>query len=129
MLIPALMLLVQVHNQIDFTLTHQRFKSRHNKAKTSSLSADIGSDRDVVLTTIKLKLKTKHFTESSRIRFDLEKLKHRKTAGVFQAKVHGKFAVFYVLDSDADTLANSLKEGLLSIAEEVLGRQRKNIQP
>ena len=30
--------------------------------------------------------------------------------------------------SDVDTLANSLKEGLLSTAEEVLGRQRKKIQ-
>ena len=33
------------------------------------------------------------------------------------------------LDSDADTLANGLKKGLLSTAEEVLGIQRKKIQP
>ena len=31
--------------------------------------------------------------------------------------------------TDGDTLANSLKEGLLQTAEEVLGRQRKKIQP
>ena len=48
---------------------------------------------------------------------------------VFQAKVGGRFAARCVLDSDVDTLVNSLKEGLLSTVEEVLGRQRKKIQP
>ena len=48
---------------------------------------------------------------------------------MLQAKVGGKFAALYILDSKIDTLANSLKEGLLSTAEEVLGRQRKKIQP
>ena len=45
-----------------------------------------------------------------------------------QAKVGGKLAALCVLDNDVDTLANSLKEELLSTAEEVLGRQRKKIQ-
>ena len=52
-----------------------------------------------------------------------------KIVGMFQAKVGGKFAAFCILDSDANTLANSLKEGLVSTVEEVLGRQRKKIQP
>ena len=41
----------------------------------------------------------------------------------------GKFAALFVLDSGVETLAKCLKEGLLSIAEQVLGRQRKNIKP
>ena len=48
---------------------------------------------------------------------------------MFQAKVGGKVAALCVLGSDIDTIANSLKEGLLSTAEEVLGSQRKKIQP
>ena len=48
---------------------------------------------------------------------------------MFKAKVGGKFAALCVLDSDVDILENSLKEVLLSTAEEVLGRQRKTIQP
>ena len=40
-----------------------------------------------------------------------------------------KFSALCVLDSDVDTFANSLKEGLLSTAGEVLRRQRKKIQP
>ena len=37
---------------------------------------------------------------------------------MFQAKVGRTFTALYVLDSDVDTLASSLKEVLLSIAEE-----------
>ena len=81
-----------------------------------------------MLTTIKLTLKTKHFTKSPHIQYDLEKLKDPKIVEVFQANVGRKFEVLCILNSDADTLANSLKEGLLSKAKEVLGRQRKKIQ-
>ncbi|CAE1237086.1 FOXK [Acanthosepion pharaonis] len=39
----------QVHNQKDFVLVPQRFKSSYNKAKTRTLSgADIGSDHDLL---------------------------------------------------------------------------------
>ena len=48
---------------------------------------------------------------------------------MFQAKVGGKFAALSILDSDIDTLANSLKEGLLAAAEGVLGRQKTKNQP
>ena len=48
---------------------------------------------------------------------------------MFQAEVGRKFAALCILDSDIDTLVNSLKEGLLATAEGVLGRQRTKIQP
>ena len=51
----------QVHNQIDFILALQCFKSSINKAKTKTFpGADIGSNHDLVMTTLKLKLKAKH---------------------------------------------------------------------
>ena len=58
-----------------------------------------------------------------------KKLKDPKTADVFQANGCRRFAALCALDNNADTLANSLKEGLFSTAEEVLGRQGKKIQP
>ena len=82
-----------------------------------------------MLATIKLKLKTERFTKSPSIRFDLEKVKDPKIAEVFQARVGGQLAALCVLDTDKDTLSNSLKEGLLSTAEEILGRQWMKIQP
>ena len=48
---------------------------------------------------------------------------------MFLAKVGGKFAALCILESDVDTLENSLKEVLLSTASEVPGRQRKTNQP
>ena len=81
-----------------------------------------------MLTTIKLKLKTKRFTKSPHNRFAMEKLKEPKIAEVFQVKIGGKIAVFCVLDGDVDILTNSLKEVLLSTDKEVHGRQRKKIQ-
>ena len=120
----------QVHNQIDFILSPQRFKSSINKVNTRSFpGADTGSSHVLVLTTTNLKLKTKRFTKSLRIRFDLEKLKDPKIAEMFQAKVGGTSAIVCVLDSDMDTLVNSLRGVLLSTAEKVCGRQRKKIQP
>ena len=74
-----------------------------------------------------MKLKTKRFTKSPRIQF--EKLKDLKTAEVFQAEVGRKFAALCILDSDIDTLANSLNEVLVATAEGVLGRQKTKIQP
>ena len=74
----------QVHNQIDFILTPQRFKSSINKANTrSSPGADIVSSHDLVLTTIKLKLKVKLFTRSPCIQFDLKKPKDPKILKCF----------------------------------------------
>ena len=63
------------------------------------------------------------------IQFDLQKLKDLKIVRAFQAEVGGKFAALFVLGSDIDTPAKSLKEVLLSAVEKVLWRQRKKIQP
>ena len=57
-----------------------------------------------------MNLKTKRFTKSLRIRFDLEELKHPKMAEVFQAEIDEQFAAVCFLDSTVDTLANSLKK-------------------
>ena len=104
----------QVHNEIDFILTPQCFKSRINRANTRSFpGTDIGSDHDLLLTTIKLKLKTKLFTKSPRVRLDLEKIKDPKIAEMFQDKVGGKCAALCAFDNTVDNLANDLKEVLL----------------
>ena len=69
----------QVHNQIEFILIPQCFKAFINKANTRSFSgANSGSNYDLMLTTIKVKLKTKCFTKCLCIQFDLEKLKDQK---------------------------------------------------
>ena len=120
----------KTHNQIDFILVPQRFKSSVNKAKTRTFpGADIGSDHDMVLANFKLKLKAKRSPKSSRISFDLDQLKDPEIAHAYQARVGGKFAALNLIDQDIDTLANHTKEVLLTTAQEVLGKRRKKNRP
>ena len=118
------------HNQIDFILTPQRYKSSINKAKTRTYpGADIGSDHDLVLCTMRLKLKNKRRDKRVRLRFDVEKLKDPKIAEMFQAQVGGKFAALSLLDNDIDTMSGNINHVLLSAAEEVLGPHRRKNKP
>ena len=55
--------------------------------------------------------------------------KDPKIVEVFQVRIGGTFAALCVFDSDVDTLANGLKERLLSTAEEVFWGERKKTQP
>lgn len=120
----------QIHNQIDFILTPQRFKSSINKAKTRTYpGADIGSDHDLVMMKFKLKLNARRQAKRTRIRFDLDKLKDPQIVEIFQATLGGKFAALNVLDKDVDELSNEIDTALLTSAEEVLGKQRSKKQP
>jgi exonuclease III len=118
-----------IQNQIDYILVPRRFKSSINKAQTRSFpGVDIGSDHNLVLTRLKLKLKSNRSNKSSRIRFNLDRLKDPKVAEIFQAQVGGKFAALTIVNQDVDNLANTLKEVLISTAEEVIGRKRSKKQ-
>jgi len=120
----------KTHNQIDYILFPQRLKSSINKAMTRTFpGADIGSDHDLVLTNIKLKLKSSRTHKSPRITFELEKLKDPTVASAFQAMVGGKFASLNLIDMDINTLANQTKEVLLTSAHEILGKRRRKIHP
>ena len=84
--------------------------------------ADIGSNHNLVICTLKLKLNVKHFQKSLHICFDLEKLKDPKIAKVYQAQVDGKSAALNITDSNGNTLEDGIKEVLVTAAEYVLGR-------
>ena len=118
-----------VHNQIDYILTPRRFKSSINKAKTRTYpGADIGSDHDLVLLVMKVKLKKKQKPANPRIKFDLEKLDDPEVAEIFQARIGGRFAALNLLDKDINDLTTSFNEAVRETAEEVVRRQRKKHQ-
>ena len=119
----------KTHNQIDYILTPKRFKSSINKPKTRTFpGADVGSDHDLVLLTMKLKLKKNFKAGQSRIKYDLDKLKDQGVLDIFQAQVGGKFAALTILDKDIDDLTNDFNEVMKDAAEEVLGKKRKKKQ-
>ena len=88
----------KTHNQIDFIMTPRRFKSSINRAKTRTYpGADVGSDHDLVLLTIKIKLKKNNKSTNNRIKFDLEKLKDPSIAETFKAQLGGKFGALSLI--------------------------------
>jgi len=48
---------------------------------------------------------------------------------IFQANIGGKFVALTAIDNDVDTLANNIKEVLMTAAEETLRRSRTKKQP
>ena len=66
----------QHHNQIDYILVRKRFRSGVNIARTRSFpGADTGRDYDLLMMTVRLRLKRTSKPKHARLKFDLEKLK------------------------------------------------------
>ena len=110
---------------IDHILINKRFQSSVNLAKTRTFTgADIGSDHDLLMTSVRLRLKKIKKGKSPRIKFDLEKLKDPDIAAEFQATIGGKFAPLLTAQLDIDSFNNQLNEQFVDTAEAVLGRAR-----
>ena len=115
----------KTHNVIDYILINKRFQSSVNLAQTRTFpGADIGSDHDLVLTSVRLKLKKMRKGKSLRIKFDPDKLRDPDIATEFQATYGGKFAPFLTAHLDIDSFNSQLNEQFVETAEEVLGRAR-----
>ena len=81
--------------------------------------------------TFKLHLKRAKNQSSTRIRFDLEKLKDPEVAEIFQAKIAGKFAALSILDSDMDMdmLTDTSNTAVTDTANEILSKYRAVKKP
>jgi len=78
------------HNQIDYILMSKRFRSSINTHKTRTFpGADVGSDHDLVMMTIQLRLKQQAKSRNPRIKYDLSKLEDPMVREEFQAKIGG----------------------------------------
>ena len=122
----------KTHNQIDYIMMKERFKTSVDIAKTPSFpGADIGSDIELVMMTFKLHLKGAKKQCDTRIRFDLEKLKDPEVAEIFQTKIGGKFAALSILDSGMvmDMLTDTFNTAVTDTANEILGKYRPVKKP
>lgn len=121
------------HNQKDYIMVKRRFQSSVNIAKTRSFpGADIGSDHELVIMTLKLHLKRVKKQGQTRIKFDLEQLKDPAVAEAFQAMIGGKFAALTILDDengDIDLLVDTLNTAITDTANEILGKHRTVKKP
>ena len=120
------------HNQIDYILVQQRFRSSVKTAKTRSFpGADIGSDHDLLLLNFHLRLKMNQRPKHTRVKFDLGKLNDTTTAKAYQDTLAGKLATIQnrVDDMDIDTMTNDLNTAIMDTAHEILGKERRIKQP
>ncbi|XP_069972111.1 uncharacterized protein [Penaeus vannamei] len=80
-------------NQIDYILVEKKCSSSINGHKTRSFpGADVGSDHNLAMTTMKLKLKKIQRPPSSRIKYNTSRLKNAETLETCKIKIGGKFA-------------------------------------
>ena len=108
------------HNQIDYILVQQRFRSSVKTAKTRSFpGADIGSDHDLLLLNFHLRLKMNQRPKHTRVKFDLGKLNDTTTARAYQETLAGKLATIQnrVDDVDIETMTNDLNTAITDTAQ------------
>jgi len=109
-------------------LVPKRFASGNNRAKTRSFpGADIGSNHELVMALIKIRLSTHMKPKNPRIKYDLSKLNDPRIQAEFKAKIGGKFTPLLLLN-DHQEMIDAFTAGLNDVAE-VLGRPRRIKQP
>lgn len=109
------------HNQIDYILVQNRFRSGINRAKTRNFcGVDLGSDRDLVLLNFRIRLKKTNKPKNIRLKFNLDRLKDPTIAEYFPTTIGGKLAAMLALDEDAETLTTSFNTVMTETATGIL---------
>lgn len=110
------------HNQIDFVIIRQRFRSSVQVSRTRSFpGADVGSDHDLVLLGVKIKLKRHFKPPSFRKRFNVAKLQSQPVQDAFQAEVGGRFGPLLEL-TDVNEVVNEFNTIMTDTASRMLGK-------
>ena len=88
--------------------------------------ADVGSDHDLVMMTMKTKLSKRKKQKNPRIKFNLEKLNDKSIAEEFQAKIGGKVGGKswrqLLLLENVHELTEGFNAAITEVAQEVLGK-------
>ena len=79
----------------------KRFQSAINKARTRTFTGpDIGSDHDLVMMTLKIKLAKHKDKDTNRVHFGLEKPKDPYIKREFQYRLSNRFTPFLLLEHE-----------------------------
>ena len=119
----------KTHNMIDYIMINRRHMSSLNLAKTRTYpGADIGSDHDLVLTTLTTRLKKLNGRSKTIIKYDVDKLKNLTIREAFQVEVGGRFAPLLDISNDEDLLEHATTN-LKEAADKIIGKKRKTKNP
>ena len=88
------------------------------------LGADIGSDHDLLMMTMKVKLTRKQRQDQARLCFNIEKLKGPTILNELRATLGGKFAPLLLLDN-IQCISSQLENAINDTARNVLGICKK----
>ena len=116
-------------NKIDYILIKHKWKSSVTSSR-SFPSADVGSDHQLVLANIKLKLKAKEKPKRPK-KYDVNKLSTPETYNTYQVTIGGKFGPLLELpdtDIETDKLWGDIKACFKETTEEVLGNKKPQQQ-
>ena len=112
-------------NHIDYILVERQCSSSINGNKTRSFpGADIGSDHQLVMTTLKFKSKTIQKPQSLRVKYDKSRLRNAETSENFRIKIGGKFAPLSEM-TEMQEMTDLFTDGMNEAALEVLGKERR----
>ena len=112
----------KTHNLIDYIMISKRHMTSLNLAKTRTFpGADIGSDHDLVLTSLKSRLKRLPRKNQSKIKYDVQKLEETSILSAFKAEIGGRFGPLINSDIDEDELIEQTTNHLKEAASLILG--------
>ena len=115
----------QTHNQIDYILTPQRYKSIIINTSTRPYpGADINSDHDLVLCNMKLKLCINKRSKTSRIRYDLVKLRNNATNQLYTNAIQSDIKHITIEGKYPTTICNEIEMIITEAATKIIGIYR-----
>ena len=112
----------RTRNQIDHILINKKWKSSLQNVRTKR-GADIGSDHNLVVANVKLKLRKTKKGAIRKPKFDLERLrKEPQVAKNFQIEIRNRFAA---LQDETDLSIQSFNQELIESSKATIGHRRK----
>ena len=113
-----------VRNQIDYFLIKERWRSSLTCVKTRP-GADCGSDHQLLVAHLKLKLKSKK-AESPPVRFDVSNIQND-----YRVNVSNRFERLLQIENELspNELWEKMKDSVLTTAKETIPKKRKIKQP
>ena len=115
-----------IHNHIDDILTPHRCKSSIIRSVTRTYpGADINSDHDLVMCNLHLKLRSNKRHRSTRIRFNIDRLKDPQISHLYSNKPSEKLENIETNNSDPIAIYTTFEDVIISTATEIIGKYRK----
>ena len=102
----------------------QRFKSSIIRISTITYSsADITSVRDLVVCTLRLKLRSNKRQKIKRVRFNVNRLMNPNISKLYSSKLDEKFNNLYI-NCDTTNIYTQFGQIIINTASEVIGKYR-----